>query len=107
MQLSIARRRAGFRTQSEFAKALGASTRTVGNYENDRTHPTPANMDLIHELLGHFEVEDVGGEEKKGDSIDCDPVETAIRASALTTDRQYLVLSAYARQLREQAKEQG
>lgn len=88
-RLAAARKRAGFTTQEALALVVGVGGRTIRNYETGRTRPDAVTLERLVRVLGDFTVEG-------------DPVETAVRASRLTEDRQYVVIATYKRELREQ-----
>lgn len=91
-RLQAARKRAGYRSQQALGDAIGRSSRTVRNWETDTTSPDRLDIEALREVLGEF------------DSTG-DPVETAVRGSRLTEDRQYVVIATYKRELREQDEE--
>lgn len=88
-RLREARRRAGYKKQQALGDMIGRSDRTVRSWETNHTEPDDADKALLRELLGDFDTEG-------------DPVESAVRSSRLTEDRQYAVISTYKRHLREQ-----
>lgn len=83
----------GFNRQV-IADATGVNARTVTNWTTGETLPQPIERAALVELLGDYAA---GG----------DPVETAVRGSRLTEDRQYEVLGTYKRLLRQQDEEEG
>lgn len=91
-RLQAARKRAGYRTQQALGDVIGVSGRTIRNWETDKTHPDANDLAALRRAVGTF---DVAG----------DPVEVAMRESRLTEDRQYVVLAAYKRELRQQDEE--
>lgn len=76
------------------AAELDVDRKTVGNWKAGRTMPSPADMVRLEEIFGAYRE-------------DGDPVEIALRGSALTEDRQYEVIGFYKRKLREQQEETG
>lgn len=92
-RLQAARKRAGFRTQQALGDVLGRSARTIRNWETDKTLPDVADLAELRQVLGNFDT-------------DTDPVESAVRASRLTEDRQYVVIATYKRELRQQSEEE-
>lgn len=72
---------------------LGRSARTIRNWETDKTLPDVGDLAELRQVLGHFDTT-------------TDPVESAVRASRLTEDRQYVVIATYKRELREQGEEE-
>lgn len=89
-RLQAARRRAGYKSQQALGDVIGVAGRTIRNYETDATTPDLVTLENLRRVLGNFDIE--GG----------DPVEAAVKSSRLTEDRQYVVLSVYKKQLREQ-----
>lgn len=71
------------------ADAAGVGVRTVTNWTTGKTMPSATERAALRQLLGEYDAEG-------------DPVETAVKASRLTEDRQYVVLGVYKRELREQ-----
>lgn len=74
------------------ADATGVKPRTVTNWTSGVTMPSPAEVAILRRLLGEYD--------NPGD-----PVEVAVRSSALSDWRQDAVLSFYKRNLHEQRGE--
>lgn len=81
-------------SRTEVADYVGTSERTVTNWRSGKTMPSDAEKVRLRELLGPY---DYPG----------DPVEVAVRSSALIDWRQDAVLSVYKRNLHEQAGDEG
>ncbi len=90
-QLRAARKRAGYRTQQSLGDVVGVSGRMIRNYEAGK-HLEPSMRLRLAKVLGEFAVE---GE----------PVEVAVRSSALVKWRQDAVLTEYERHKYEQGRE--
>ncbi len=69
--------------------ATGYEVRTVTNWRTGKTMPSAKERETLRRLLGPYDAEG-------------DPVETAVRSSALEEWRQDAVLSFYKRNLAEQ-----
>ena len=93
-RLAAARRANRLRTQQSLADLVGVSARTIRNYDTGATRPDAGTLELLRRVLGPFD-------------SDADPVETAVRSSRLTEDRQHIVIGTYKRHLREQDDEQA
>lgn len=89
-RLQAARKRAKIRSQKALGDIVGVSGRTIRDYEIDKRPPPPEMREKLRAAVGSA-FDDAG-----------DEVEMAIKASRLTEDRQYAVLSVYKRELREQ-----
>lgn len=90
-RLKVAMSRAGV-DRKDIAGALDVSPRTVTNWTSGSTLPTPAQRDALRRMLGAYD--DTG-----------DPVEVAVRSSALVEWRQDTVIGFYKRHLHEQREE--
>lgn len=77
-------------SQQALGDVVGVSSKTVGNWENDRFHPRN-RLGALEQIFAT----DLG-------AADADPVVSAVERSRLTEDRQYDVIGYYKRQLREQ-----
>lgn len=76
------------------ADALSVDPKTVGNWRNGRTMPSADQLVRLGQILGPYNLEG-------------DPVELAVRQSALHEWRQDAVLSTYKKHLHEQRAEQA
>jgi transcriptional regulator with XRE-family HTH domain len=74
------------------ADLLEVDPKTIGNWRNGRTMPSPEQLVRLEKALGPYNVEG-------------DPVEVAVRQSELHDWRQDDVLSTYKRHLHEQRRE--
>lgn len=92
-RLQAARKRAGYRSQEALADLIGVSSRTIRNYELDKTSPDLVTLEELTRVLGDFTS---GG----------DPVEIAVRGSRLVEWRQDAVVSVYKQHLYEQGREE-
>lgn len=90
-RLKVAMSRAG-RDRGSVADALNVSARTVTNWTSGNTMPTTAQRDALRKILGAYD-------------DDGDPVEAAVRSSALVEWRQDTVIGFYKRHLHEQREE--
>ncbi len=84
-------------TQTDLADVLGVTAKAVSNWENDRNHPR-GSMGALREAFGR--------QLEADEAAPVDPVEEAVRASALIEWRQDAVLSTYKRHIHEQQGEE-
>lgn len=91
LKLAIAQKGYDRETVADLA---GATPRTVTNWTNGSTEPSPKQKALLRKALGEYD--------NPGD-----PVEVAVKGSRLTEDRQYAVIGVYKKHLREQDEDEG
>lgn len=80
-------------SRQAIADLTNKGERTVTNWTTGFSMPDEADRANLRRVLGDY---DAPG----------DPVESAVKASRLTEDRQYKVLGVYKRELREQDEDQ-
>lgn len=91
-------------SQPELAAALGVSTKTVSNWENNRNDPR-SSLGALREFFGRSFDQGATGEDAAAGGGD--EVEAAIRRSTLVRWRQNAVITEYERQLHEQRREEA